>query len=192
MTTEQTAQQTENGNAVEAQAAQQEKMIPESRLNNLIQQISELRKFKETVDEQARIESEKKAIAAQEFEKVLSARESEKAELAKQLDVLKRQNEIGKVERALLASGVSDDLARDGLMTRFERDKPEDVTAWIAAQKQSHPSAFTAAPTPMSSGPAGNVASGSPNTLEQRLNASDAKIRSAARLEKLKLDTGLV
>jgi hypothetical protein len=184
--------ETTEGQTTEATATAQEKMIPESRLNNLIQQVTELKKFKDSVDLEAKAEAERRAIASQEFEKVLASREAEKAELAQRIALLEKQTTIKDVTNALIVSGAQNDLIRDGLLTRFEREQPADVAAWIAAQKTAHPEAFSATPIPMSSGPAGNVATGkNESTLEARLSHPDKKVRELARLEKLRLDTGL-
>jgi hypothetical protein len=172
-----------------------EKMIPESRLNNMIQQITELRKERDTyakaqaeIEATKKAEQERKALEAQEFDKVLKSRDEEKAAIAAELAAMKRENEIGRVERALLASGVNDEIARDGLLTRYERDKPDDVAAWIEATKKAHPSAFASSPTPTSSGPVGTVSTGkSDSSLQSRLNSTDAKVRMSALTERLKL-----
>jgi hypothetical protein len=174
---------------VEATPAAQEKMIPESRLNNLIQQVTELKKFKESVDLEAKAAAEKKAIEAQEFEKVLASREAEKAELAAKVAQLEKQTVLKDVTNALIVNGATDDLVRDGLITRFEREQPADVAAWIAAQKTAHPQAFTAAPIPMSSNPVGNAAAGKQaSSLETRLLSTDPKIKMEALKEQFRLE----
>jgi hypothetical protein len=189
-TTETTSEQ-----ATTTQSEASEKMIPESRLNNMIQQITELKKERDSyakaqaeVESVKKAEQERKALEAQEFDKVLKSRDEEKAAIAAELAELKRSYDIGKVERTLLAAGVNDEIARDGLLTRYEREKPDDVAAWIEATKKAHPSAFAAVPMPTSSGPVGTVSTGkTDSSLQSRLNSTDTKVRMAALTERLKL-----
>jgi len=192
----------ETTQTTEGQATEQQQVTPDDgsqkvrehpAFKGVLNQLSEERKKREeyeqrisAIDSEKKAEAERKAIEAGEYKAILAEREAEIA-------TLKKQTQIKDVTNALIVNGAANEIVRDGLITRFERESPADVAAWIAAQKQAHPEAFTAAPIPMSSGPAGNVASGkNDHSLEARLNSTDRKVRDAARLEKLKLDTGLV
>jgi hypothetical protein len=172
-----------------------EKLVPESRLRNLVDQIKELKaqndsfaRAQSEIEAAKKAEAERKALEAQEFDKVLKSRDEEKAAIARELEDLKRQHELGKVERALLASGVSDEVARDGLLTRYEREKPEDVSAWIEVTKKNHPHIFGGAALPTSSGPVGTVSTGrTDSSLQARLKSTDKTVRERAMVERLKL-----
>jgi len=190
MTTETTeGQTTEQGQVVDpADGKVREHPALKGVLNQLSERnkrIAELEAAQSVIDAEKKAEAERKAIEAGEYKTILAEREAEIASL-------KKQTTIKDVTNSLIVNGVASELVRDGLITRYEREAPADVAAWIAAQKQAHPEAFAATPTPMSTGPAGNVATGkNEHTLEARLSHPDKKVREAARLEKLRSDTGL-
>lgn len=153
---------------------------------NVTAQLSELQKFRDQKLAEEKAETERKALANQEYEKVIAARDADIAARDQKLAELERKNLVGTVERMLLSSGATDDLYREGIMARFDRDKPEDLNAWIAKQKQDHPKAFANSQSPISSGAPGNVAGGATNTLEQRLKSDEPKVKKAAASEKMR------
>lgn len=184
-----TDEQTTEGQTTEQQVTDDGGKVREHpAFKGVLNQLSEERKKREeyesrfaAIDAEKKAEAERKAIEAGEYKAILAEREAEIA-------TLRKQTQVKDVTNALIVSGAANDLIRDGLLTRYEREQPADVAAWIAAQKTAHPEAFSATPIPMSSGPAGNVANGkTQSTLEVRLKSENPAIKRAAIDEEFNL-----
>jgi hypothetical protein len=149
-------------------------------LNQLAEERKRLAEYEQriaAIDAEKKAEVERKAIEAGEYKSILAEREAEIA-------TLKKETQRKDLTNLLIMNGAIDDTVQDGLITRYEREQPADAAAWIATQKTAKPHLFSAAPIPMSSGPAGNVASGKgKDTLEARLTHPDPKVRKEAAIE---------
>jgi hypothetical protein len=130
-------------------------------------------------------DEERKAIAAQEFEQLLTARNAEIETLKKELAGREHAMKRGDAERALLSAGVSDEIMRRGLLVGWSDAQPEDLNAWVAELRTAHPGAFAPVKTPINTGPAGAVATGTDNNVEARMKSGNEAIRRAAFAEKL-------
>lgn len=194
MTETQAPEQTEGQQTTEQQETDEGKMIPESRFRGAVKQASEYKKRiaelearQAEIDNAKRAEEERRAIDAQEFDKVLGTYKSKVSEYENELTSMKANIKRGEAERAIMMAGASDALVIKGLLADFVAESPEDLSAWLDAQKKAHPAAFAPNRNPMPTGPAGMAppASQQGNSLEARLKHPDPNIRREAYAEKI-------
>jgi len=168
------------------------KMIPETRLNNLVTQINEknaqIAKFEQAqaeIETAAKAKADEEALARGEHEKVIAAKDAELTEMLKKLETKDTEILKGQLERQLIDAGATDKFARDGMISSYlsaeERATEED---WLAALKEASPGSFETPATPVKTGNVGSVKSEN-GSLDARLTSTDAKVRMAALGEQL-------
>ena len=88
-------------------------------------------------------------------------------------------------DNALVKSGITDEIQILGLKAKYQgTDDAPDFADWLASQD------LVTKDTGRPSGNAGNVSSKPSDTLEQRLQSTDPKVKTAALMEQLKNSTG--
>jgi hypothetical protein len=187
--TENTESQTMTAEPVDAQSAEEEKLIPASRFNGLKSEAArmkaELEQFKKLESEReqkARAEEENKAIAAQEFDKVLKTREQEINDLKSRLDAIQAESRRTKTEKTLMQNGATNPLMIEGLISRWHNENvsDEDFSDWLEAQKKAYPDAFKAH-GPVMTAHVGNAASSARGDAGSTAYKSKDDLRAAFR-----------
>lgn len=170
-----------------------EEMIPASRINNMRDQIVELRESLKTY------ESKEQQASAQQEE----AERQKKIEQDKHLEVIQDlQNKVqffektiadkdrdirrGEIDRELLNAGISSKYARLGMVDSFMDGDNGDLTEWITKAKEADPVLFEKPTNPLKPGATGNVDRPAPEgDLETRLKSTDLAVARAANRERL-------
>jgi len=164
--------------------------------DNFVGQIGDLKTQLETLtkerDERVQADSQAETERLKEQENYKALLEKSQSEYQAKIDeltsnetALKSQFQSLQQDNALVTAGITDEIQILGLKAKFQSaENAPDFAEWLTAQD------LATKDTGRSSGNAGNVSAKPNDSLEQRLQSSDPKVKTDALTEQLRASMG--